>query len=380
MLLFSVTHFCRRARILAAVNALMLAVAASSGVAQTGAGKPAASKPAASKNAVPKSAAKSIATKTTGGDRTGNVHIRNHPAGRATYDQAKGIHRLWRDVRVTQDGEDFILYCDELTYFENTNTAIAKGNPRVETRDSTIRSTTIRADFDAKIIFLEDKVVMNSHGEKDGIQPIAANANGKKARSLRGEVLHKPSTLRCNRIDYRYEIREATLSGDILMRQGENTGTCEQIVFDEANNIAQLQGAVSFVDGKKQTIKARNLTIWIDDNVIETTERVQVDIPRTQKAKTGDDAKTPAVKRNFGKAPSIDDAINGAGAAPAPIPPLVNKPEPADNDSTAPEAPAEAKPEETKPVNDETGASSKPAPKETAKADDAPAPKKTAGG
>ncbi|MDF2441591.1 MAG: hypothetical protein JWN98_2575, partial [Abditibacteriota bacterium] len=123
---FFLTRNCRqRARVLAVANAIMLVVAASAGVAQTGAGK----------GTVPKAARP--AAKASGGDRSGDVHIYNHPSGRATYDQAKGIHRLWRDVRVTQDGEDFILYSDELTFFEKENLATATGKPRVESRDST---------------------------------------------------------------------------------------------------------------------------------------------------------------------------------------------------------------------------------------------------
>lgn len=366
---FLSTKQCRRsARVLAAANVVMLVVAASASVAQTAASKGSA-----------KVARPAAPAKAGSGDRTGDVHIRNHPAGRAAYDQAKGIHRLWRDVRVTQDNEDFILYSDELTYHEKTNEAFAKGSPRVETRDSTILATSMRADFDNKIIYLEGNVVMKSHGESDGIQPIAPGADEKKkSRSLRGEVLHKPSTLRCNQIDYRYEIQEATLSGDILMRQGDNTGTCKQIVFDEANNIARLIGEVSFTNGERQTIKARNLTIWIDDNIIETKERVRVDIPRTQK----DAAKKPAVKQNFGKAPSIDDALSDVSRRPAPIPPVTIAPETDEDAAPAPssEEPAVDKSGEPKPEPVADDASSTPTPKETAKAGDKPAAKKTAGG
>lgn len=370
MSFFPTKYFDRRTRVLALANVMMLIVAASSGVAQTGAGKSAAGK-------VDKPQAS--ASKVAPGDRNGDVHIVNDRVnGRATYDQAQGIHRLVRDVRVTQDGEDFILYCDQLTYFEKTNIAQATGNPRIETRDSTILATSIRAEFDSKIIYLEGKVVMKSHGENDGIQPISPSSpDKKKPQNLRGEVLHKASTLRCDRIDYRYENREAILHGNILMRQGDNTGTCEQIVFDEANNIAQLKGQVSFTNGEKQTIKARNLVIWIDDNVVETKERVRVDIPRGGK----DKPKTSSPKQDFGKAPRIDEALKDAGAPPPPIPPVSNAPDPDDvaapTEKSAPEKPDEAKPEA---VTDDATVPAKPTPKATAKASDKTEIKKPAGG
>jgi lipopolysaccharide assembly outer membrane protein LptD (OstA) len=263
--------------------------------------------------------AKPAAAPRNGQARSGNVRLRNHPQGRAIADHAAGTYQLLRDVVVTQDGEDFILYADDVVYNERTNEAVARGNLRVETRDSTITANLIRADFDAKMIYCIGKVVMKSHGEKDGIQPVP-DKNGRGGRSLRQEVLHKPSSLTCDRIDYSYENQEARLAGNIRMRQGENFGTCELIIFDEANNIAQLMGSVEFTNGDKQTIKTRDLTVWIDSNISESRKITSLDIPVKRNEKTG--AATQG-KTKFAPPPLIpNDVMQEFGRKPQPLPTL----------------------------------------------------------
>jgi lipopolysaccharide assembly outer membrane protein LptD (OstA) len=249
------------------------------------------------------------------------VLIRNHPQGRALWDQTQGIQRLTRDVVVTQEGEDFILYCQELTHNQRTNEAVARGNLRVETRDSTITATVLRADFDAKMMYLSGNVVMKSHGDKDGIQVGGQKNNTGDGRNLRQEVLHKASSLTCDRVDYSYENREARLAGNIRLRQDKSFGTCEQILFDEENNVAQLLGKVEFTNAQGQTIRTRNLTIWIDANTIETKNMTTVEIPANKNNKP---AGPPAPKTTFAPPPVLpNDLRQEFGRKPAPLAPLV---------------------------------------------------------
>jgi lipopolysaccharide assembly outer membrane protein LptD (OstA) len=243
--------------------------------------------------AAPKAAAKPSAE-----DRVGPVRIRNHPQGRATVDLNSGVRHMTREVRLWQEGEDFILYADDLTHYEDTNTARAKGNLRVESRDSTLIGDNLVGDFNSKMLTMTGRVVMKSHGESDGIQP----TNGGK-RTVRGEVLHKPSSLTCDRLDYDYETRQATLTGNIRMRQGENFGTCERIVFDEARNIAYLRGSVRFTNGEKQTIVTPELTIWIDENMIEAP-RTTITIPNKRRRNAA-----PRKGQEFKTAPKISEDL-----------------------------------------------------------------------
>src|SRR2546421_668043 len=56
----------------------------------------------------------------------------------------------------------------------------------------------------------------------------------------------KPSRMACDRIDFNYDTRQAVVSGSIRMNQEDNYGTCQQIIFDERRNIADLRGEVEF--------------------------------------------------------------------------------------------------------------------------------------
>jgi len=189
--------------------------------------------------------------------QSGDIRIRNSTKGKAIVNNKTGISIISVDVVVTQVGEDFILYCDSITYNERTNEAIARGNVRLQSRNSTLTGKMIRADFDTKEMTVLTNVVMNSHGKGDGVT--AAN-----------DFKHKPTQITCERVDFNYENRQAVLTGDIQMKQGQNSGTCERIEFDEERNVARLEGNVLFRNGKDdQTFSARVVTIWIDTDMLE---------------------------------------------------------------------------------------------------------------
>ena len=277
------------------------------------------SAPTVSQAQVATAPATTVPAKTS--DRNGAIRIRNDKAnGTAFVDLKNGVRRLTKDVVVTQEGEDFILYADELTHYEKQNVAIARALPkqtvRVESGDSTITGKVMRADFDSKTITLTEDVLMRSHGETDGVQATADE--NKAGRTLRGEVLHKASSLTCDRIDYNYENQQALLTGNIRMRQGENFGTCDQIVFDEARNIAHLIGNVKFTNGKRQTFNVPELTLYIDEDKISAPNDVNITIPNP-KGENADKPRPPKV--DFAPAPNLpDDILNDPALKPLPTP------------------------------------------------------------
>lgn len=242
------------------------------------------------------------------GKEPGAVRMAN-PGGEAMLDLARGVRHATRNVQLWQEGEDFILYADDVTQYEKDNTGTARGNLHVESRDSTIIGDMMRADFTDKVMTLTGNVVLKSHGEKDGLK---GQGDGK---TVRGEVLHKPSSLTCDRLDYDYETKQATLSGSIRMRQGENFGTCDRILFDEARNIVRLMGHVKFINGDKQTIEVSEMTIWIDDNMIRTPG-IDTRMPG-RAGKAG--ARPPRQPEKFDVAPKLPtDILEGGNSKPPP--------------------------------------------------------------
>ncbi len=262
----------------------------------------------------------------------GTVRISN-PGGEATVDLANGVRHMKRNVQVWQVGEDFILYADDVTHYEKDNTATARLNLHVESRDSTIIGDLLRVDFNDKMMTLTGNVVLKSHGQSDGLR------GQNPSKSVRGEVLHKASSITCDRLDYDYETKQATLSGNIRMRQGENFGTCDRILFDEDRNIVRLVGNVHFVNGDRQTIDGPEATIWIDSNMIQAPNTIST-IPRGS-SKT----KSPPRKRTkFIDAPVLPpDIVNGKDSKlPPPLAPLPGDSTSTDTAASAPPAPVAA--------------------------------------
>ncbi|MDQ3814438.1 MAG: LPS export ABC transporter periplasmic protein LptC [Armatimonadota bacterium] len=234
-------------------------------------------------------------------ERTGDINLESNDA---VWDNGRNVGQLSGNVKITQDGEDFILYADRVTYYKTTNQADARGNLRVETKDSTIVSAQIHADFDAKIITLTGNVTMRSHGKEDGIKEKKPEKKaGEEGRNLREEVLHKPSRMTCEKIEYNYENREALVTGNIRLTQEQNLGVCAKILFDEEKNVARLEGSVIFKQKDGRTIETPSLTVWIDQDKILAPKETKIKIPVEKKEGT-----TPRPpKTDLGPPPSISD-------------------------------------------------------------------------
>ncbi|HEX8550552.1 MAG TPA: LptA/OstA family protein [Abditibacteriaceae bacterium] len=259
--------------------------------------------------------------------RRGDVRIRNAADGTAVYNNRTGISRISKNVVVTQEGEDFILRAEQISYNENTNEAIGSGNLRIESRNSTITGGAIRADFDTKTIIITGNVVMNSHGEGNGLQ---------SAR----DVKRKPSQITCDRVDYNYGNRQAIITGNILMKQEKNAGTCERITFDEDSNYARLEGAVSFRNTETgQMIRSTDVEVWIDDNIVKASNRTTVTGPNKEVQRTA------PPKTNVPERPVFPSDIGEQFGRPLPPAPTPAPPQPEPDDETSARASATPAPE-----------------------------------
>jgi lipopolysaccharide assembly outer membrane protein LptD (OstA) len=222
------------------------------------------------------------------------------------HDDAKGIARLTGSVVVRQEGEDFVLYADSVTYDRNTNRAVATGNLRVETKDSTITGLALRADFDTKHIVISGSVMMDSHGKNTGMKKTATKKGPGDAIS---DVTRKPSKMTCNTIDFNYDIQEALVTGNIKLTQGETKGTCRQITFDEENNTAMLEGDVIFTDTKGQTFEVEKLIVWFDSDKLQFFGPVKMRgrNEEEKKPESGKNPPAPAKKWSAGAAPELPE-------------------------------------------------------------------------
>lgn len=243
--------------------------------------------------------------------------------------------KLTGNVSVSQVGEDFILYAQSLVYSKPQNRAVATEKLRVVTRDSTIRGARIDADFNTKILTMTGDVAIATHGKGDGI-------TGNRAGNLRAEYGSKPSKLFCDRVDWDYETRQATLTGNIRMRQGKNNGTCDRIEYDEPQNVVRLMGSVRFTDEKGQVYATPDLTVYNNENRIVTGRSKLKIKPNAATSSSPQPTKAPAPPK---KAPTISDAdLQPFGVKPAPIPTLKPEPTPVPQPEPAPEPESEAAP------------------------------------
>ena len=197
-----------------------------------------------------------------------NQVIINSPAGgTSSFNNETGVGIVTKDVTVTQTGEDFILYAQRVVYSRPKNVATATQDLRVESRDSTIRAVRMFGDFNTKVLSMTGDVVISSYGKGDGVQ--TAGAIARRAKEGR-----KPVRISCDRLDWNYDTRQANLVGNLRIVQGDYSGTCNQIIYDEPKNAAHLLGDVRFGNTKNQQFLGEDLVLYIDKDLVQTNQGV----------------------------------------------------------------------------------------------------------
>lgn len=190
----------------------------------------------------------------------GNVTIVNDSTGTVDYNYATGVGLMTKNVVLRQVGEKFVLRAQRVRYSKNENRATAAGDLYVETENSTIRGGQIFGDFNAKIISFTGNVVISAHGKNDGLNP--------------NNPAHKPVRIACNRLDWNYATRQATIAGNIRMAQDDNIGTCNKIIYKEPQNAVNLIGNVRFGNSKQQQFLGEDVVIYLDESRIVTNKGV----------------------------------------------------------------------------------------------------------
>ena len=190
----------------------------------------------------------------------GNVTIVNDQSGTVDYNYATGVGLMTKNVVLRQVGEKFVLRAQRVRYSKNDNRATATGDLFVETENSTIRGAQIYGDFNAKIISFTGQVVISAHGKNDGLNP--------------NNPAHKPVRISCNRLDWNYATRQATIVGNIRMAQEDNIGTCNKIIYNEPQNAVNLLGNVRFGNSKQQQFLGEDVVIYLDESRIVTNKGV----------------------------------------------------------------------------------------------------------
>lgn len=287
----------------------------------------------------PPGAATSRALAAPSASTPGNVVITNARAGgTSSFNYETGVGLITKDVVLRQTGEKFVLRAQRVRYSKNDNRATANGDLSVETENSTIRGGQLFGDFNAKIISITGNVSISAHGRNDGI--------GKNNAG------HKPVRIACNRLDWNYTTRQATIVGNIRMAQEDRVGTCNKIIFNEPQNSVQLMGNVRFGNSKNQQFLGDDVLIRLDQSVVETQSQIVI------KSKTNSGTGVNPSKTKAAPPKSFPGRVNSNVAnLPAPPPPIESLvPTPTPSPSPKPTATPTPRPQATPTPTRETQA------------------------
>ena len=93
------------------------------------------------------------------------------------YDPVEGTYHLTGHVVFSH--RDIKLYCDEAVYDYDENSAVAKGNPRIVSKDTTITGTLVEVDFDNEVAGIRQR----DHDHRASVRMTMARPEQARARS-----------------------------------------------------------------------------------------------------------------------------------------------------------------------------------------------------
>ena len=162
------------------------------------------------------------------------------------------------------------------------------------------------------MLSISDNVVISAYDKGDGMS------------GFRSGNARKPVRIACDRLDWNYVTRQATLIGNLRIVQDGSSGTCNSILFDEPKNIVTLRGDVRF--------RTKNGDQFVGNEVTILVDKGQVIAPNIR-IRSGDNAPAnpnvpapkapPPLKFPASSAPSLNTGNVTLPEAPPPIESLI---------------------------------------------------------
>lgn len=214
-----------------------------------------------------------------GGLKEDENRARIESADLLTYDPAEAVYHLSGNVVFSH--RDIKLYCDEATYDYDENSAVATGNPRVVTEDTTVTGTVIEADFDAEVVTIADKVTVVTQRKRENGQQEASS--DEEPRTIE-DYWEKKTTITCDRIVYEYadDVKRITATGRVKAVQEDKTVYADQAVYQELEDLITLTGNVRVITDRGDEFRCPRAVISVAEDWIRAEQVTGVGKRREQ--------------------------------------------------------------------------------------------------
>lgn len=181
------------------------------------------------------------------------------------------------NVRINQG--DTVLTADEVEYNQNEEiqTAVATGNVKIVDPENEVTGEKATAFFNEKRAVIEGNVKLVA-------KPRNRAEGGSQARSVRSEWDEK-AVITCDVIEYLYQKKEATATGNLKIVQKDRTLTAEKVFYQVRPELITLSGGVKGRDSKNQTFSSPGVVRaslkegdeWLEMENAVSTFRIRVE-------------------------------------------------------------------------------------------------------
>jgi len=200
-------------------------------------------------------------------------------SGRADY-----MRSTWGDKRTVlmKGNVKFVhgnttMVSDKVEYDEESRIASSPGKLSISDPECDITGDRGSADFRKRIGVVEGNVVLLVKPKKT--EQDTADSNSVKSK------LKESTTITCDRLEYNYRTKVATITGNVVFKQTGRSATAQKAVYDDKKQFLTLSGNVKGIDEKGQTFAAPDSVVislkkgeeWIEAPNASATFKIDVD-------------------------------------------------------------------------------------------------------
>jgi len=192
-------------------------------------------------------------------------------ADQTKYKYKDKIALLSGNIIITDPKEKATLYADKVEYDEEKETAKATGNLKFKDPEHTITGNLIFIEFKLKKATIEGKViiVMEKKKEEKKETPVKAEGEAKekpKEEKKLKQYLEEKTTITCQKIEYLYKDKKATVFGPLQIIQKDKKAYGEKATYSGKDEIVVITGNVSWEDEKGQKFSAPKITMCLKED------------------------------------------------------------------------------------------------------------------
>lgn len=190
-------------------------------------------------------------------------------------DRMTGKDNVWTlktNVVLSEKKEEMSLKADQAVYWADEDRAELTGNISITDPEHSATADVVKVDFEKKIIFLEGNVKVERTPKEAKAESAAGGNKTNEEKFSVEEAKKRRTTTTCDRMEYDYDKKFLTATGNVKVVQEKRTATCQKAEYDEDKEVLTLSEGVKVEEEGGNWFECSRATINVDTDEVEASD------------------------------------------------------------------------------------------------------------